>query len=328
MNILPPFQNPALLGHDAALKQIADAYASGRMHHAWLVTGIEGIGKATLAYHVAHFILSDGKNALGKPNMQHPASKLIAAEAHPDLFVLRRPIDDKSGEPKDVIPAEDARKIAPFLHMTASLGGWRMAIIDEAHTLNRHGQNAILKVIEEPPKKCVIVLTATAAGGLLPTIRSRCRILPLQPLNENVMRAVLARCDVDERDQANLSRVIQLSSGSAGFALKMLENEALPLYEELMALLQNFETARLHALADKMSRKADADSFAVITQLLVDHLRRNARDLAGQTPVSAQLDRALQLWDKVKQTFAMAAGANLDRKLAFINAIMEIRRAA
>jgi len=338
MDILNPWQNPFLTGHNAATRQFEESYMTGRMHHAWLISGIEGIGKATLAYHMAHFVLSGGMNPIGKLNMQNPAARLIAAEAHPDLFVLQRPIDDKTSTLKDSIPVEDARKIAPFMHMTASHGGWRIAIIDEAHTLNRHGQNAILKVIEEPPEKCLILLTVTTPGILLPTIRSRCRILSLLPLSETDLRTVLLRCGADTD---NLDRVISLSSGSAGFALTMLLSESLPLYEETLALLQDLpelDMGRLHGLADRIGRKADTDRFGVITKLLTETLRRTVRAKAAGEPISSdfsaklahgkQLDRILQLWEKISQTFAMAEGASLDRKLAFINAISEIRHVA
>lgn len=345
MPIIPPSQNPTLIGHDAALRQVADAYASGRMHHAWMISGIEGIGKTTLAFHIAHFVLSGGTNSLGNLNMQHPAARLVAGEAHPDLFILRRPVDDKTGELKDTIPVEAAREIAPFLHKTATHGGWRMAIIDEAHALNRNGQNAILKIIEEPPQKCLIVITAATPGVLLPTIRSRCRMLPLQPLEDSTLRALMARYGADNLPDADLKRVVRLASGSIGMALKIAETESLPIYDELLTMLQNLpklDMAKLHKLADGMSRKADVESFRVITALLVDLLRRAVKsqatgvfatmDAAEEKALasltnSASVGQTLQLFEKTAQIFAETDHANLDKKLAFINAITGIRRA-
>jgi len=338
MNIPPPWQNPYLAGHDEAARQFEAAYAAGRLPHAWLIAGIEGIGKATLAWHFAHYVMSGGANPIGKLNMQHPAARLIAAEAHPDLFVLQRPLDERTGALKDGIPVEEARKIAPFLHMTASHGGWRIAIVDEAHTLNRFGQNAILKVIEEPPEKCLILLTVTTPGVLLPTIRSRCRVLPLQPLDDAAMRAVLMRCGAETGD---LGRVIALSSGSAGFALKMLQTGSLPLYEEMLVLLQNLpelDMASAHRLADRVGRKTDRERFAVLAHLLTEALRKAVRAQAAGEPLADgftarlaqgnRLDRTLQLWEKIGQTFATTEAASLDRKLAFLNALSEIRRMA
>lgn len=329
MTLLAPSHNSLLFGHDEAMRQFAAAYASGRMHHAWLMTGVEGVGKATLAWHMAHYVLSGGKNPLGKLDMQHPVARLVAGEAHPDLFVLRRPVDDKTGAMKDVIPAEDARKLAPFLHKTATHGGWRVAIIDEAHALNRFGQNAILKVIEEPPRKCLILITTTTAGALLPTIRSRCRVLPLRPLDDQALRTVLGHCGLEAGQEADFGPAIRLAGGSAGFAVKILQTECLPLYEEMLEILGKLpalDMARLHGLADRIGRKADRDSFGIVTTLLNDHLRQKAKEEASQG--GYRLDRALRLWDKVGHIFAQAADANLDHKLAFVNAVAAIRHAA
>ncbi len=338
MNVLPPAQNPALIGHEGAIEQIITAFQSGRMPHAWLITGIEGIGKATLAYHIAHYALSQGQNKPANLNLLHPVSRLIAAEAHPDLFVVQRPVDEKTGQPKETIAVEDARKIAPFLRMTATHGGWRVAIIDEAHALNRHGQNAILKVIEEPPPKCLILVTATTPGGMLPTIRSRCRFLQLQPLNENAMRAVLARCGLDLPPD-DLDRLIKLSDGSPGFALRMAQTETLALFDDLMELMRAkpaLDVARVHTLADKIGRKGESDTFNVLVQLLTNAMRQTVRAQAlGQPqrnsitslPIRGSLDNSLQLWDKIRLIFVQARESSLDRKLAFVNAMTEIRRA-
>ena len=173
------------------MRQMAEAFASGRMHHAWLIAGIEGIGKTTLAYHIAQHVLSGGENKIGKLDMNHRVAKLVMAEAHPDMLVIRRAADEKTGELRNVIVVDDALRIASFLHKTATHGGWRVVIIDEAHTLNRHGQNAILKILEEPPAR--VLITVTTPGALLPTIRSRCRVLPLAPLDTKHMKTILTR---------------------------------------------------------------------------------------------------------------------------------------
>jgi DNA polymerase III subunit delta' len=328
-----PTHNPTLTGHDAAARQIAEAFTAGRMHHAWLISGIAGIGKATLAHHIAHYVLSNGEKPIGNINAKHPAAKLINAGAHPDMLCIRRALNDK-GELRDVIVVEDALKIAAFLHKTATHNGWRVVIIDEAHALNRFGQNAILKILEEPPARALIVMTATSPGALLPTIRSRCRQLPLEPLDDTSMKTILARFAPKVTDN-ELQRLIVLAGGSAGFALKVIRSETLPLYEELLTLLgamPKLDIARLHKLADQIGRKADAESFDVLTTLLTDLLRGAARAQAlGQgtdaSPLPPMpLDRALHLWDKTRATFALADTANLDRKLAFINAVSDIRR--
>jgi DNA polymerase-3 subunit delta' len=326
-------QNPTLTGHDEAIRQVTAAFASGRLPHAWLIAGIEGIGKATFAYHIAAHVLSCGQIAIGRIDAQHPAAKLVIAEAHPDMLVVRRTANEK-GDLRDTIAVDDARKIAGFLHMTAAHNGWRVAIVDEAHTLNRNGQNAILKILEEPPQRALILMTATSPGMLLPTIRSRCRVLPLEPLDEAHMTAVLARLAPD-LGGTELSRLIALAGGSVGFALKTIRAEALPLYEELLAVLgalPELDVARLHKLADRIGRKADAESFDVVVTLLVDLLRCSARaratgekGLEMNAAKALPLDRALRLWDGTRTTFALADQANLDKKLAFIKAVSDIR---
>ncbi len=327
-----PEANPILLGHDEAMRQVAAAYASGRLHHAWLIAGPDGIGKATLAFHIAHFVLSGGAAQMGQLDLSLPAARLVAGMAHPDLFILRRPYDEKTGVQKDTIPVEEARKLEPFLRKTATYGGWRVAIIDEAHALNRFGQNTILKLIEEPPPKSLILITTRSAGAVLPTIRSRTRSLALSPLAPPHLRAALLRLGVepDGLGAAGLA----LAGGSVGFALKILESESLPLFDELHAILcalPDMDPLRVQALADKIAKKADADSFAVLTtlslQLIRESVRRAAFQEGGDACLALPLDRALQVWDKVSEIFALAEAANLDHKLAFISAIHAVQRA-
>ena len=330
----------AVIGHDEAKRQIQEAYDSGKMHHAWLLTGPDGIGKATLAYHAAHMILSGGANRFGSFNPEHQSARLIAAESHPDFFVLRRPYDEKTGVQKDTIPVDDARKIAPFLSMTATYGHGRVTLIDEAHTLNRNGQNAILKMIEEPPTGATIVMTATTVGALLPTIRSRCRVVRMEPLLPQQIQTVLARLCIEVPSAIDQNHLFDVAAGSVGRTLKILETDALDLYDELLAILSFLPTldlVRLHKLADKIGRKGDLDSFNMLTNLLTDALRDAARSVAlglpDQTGLAAKfasgrrLDKALQLWETTQSTFATARSANLDNKLAFINAVSDIARA-
>jgi DNA polymerase-3 subunit delta' len=329
MNFPEPHRNPHLMGHDQALDEIASAFKSGRMPQAWLICGAEGIGKATLAYHAANFVLSGGQNKLGNLNPDHPVARLIASEAHPDLFVLKRGIDDKTGLAELSISAENARKISPFLHRTATQGEWRVAIIDEAQCLNRYGQNAILKIIEEPPPRCLVLICTTTPGALLPTIRSRCRLLNLNPLAEGPLRALLSRFDA-EGSIEDIGRLVRVSEGSVGLALKLLDGEVLPLFDELLEILKKapeLDTDRLHRLADQVGKKAQSESFDALKRLFLSHLRDKARAEARQPLAEGRLDCALQLWEKVRNIFDMADRANLDRKLALINAVAEARKA-
>ena len=176
-----------------------------------VIYGMEGVGKTTLAYHIAHHALSGGSNQAGNIDLNHRVAKLITAEAHPDMLVVRRAADEKTGELRSVIVVEDALKIASFLHKTSTHGGWRVVIIDEAHHLNRFGMNAILKMLEEPPPRTLILITVTTPGVLLPTIRSRCRILQLSPLNSECMLKLLMRHKPDLKEH-DVTQLIELSS--------------------------------------------------------------------------------------------------------------------
>jgi DNA polymerase-3 subunit delta' len=324
---LSPRISHDLIGHEDAVRQVAEAFASGRMHHAWLLAGMDGIGKTSFAWHIANHVLSNGQNSIGRFDPHNRVTKLVQAEAHPDMLVVRRATDEKTGELRSVIVVDDALKVASFLRRTSTHGGWRVVIIDEAHLLNRFGENAILKILEEPPQRALILMTATTPGALLPTIRSRCRILHLEPLDPAHMKTILAR-SVPALSAEDIGRLIALSGGSAGFALKIARAESLPLYEELMALmdaLPALDVPRLHKLADQISRKADIESFEVISSLLLDRLREAALQAARSGADRGLVERRLQALDKISATFATADRANLDRKLAFIRAIGDSR---
>jgi DNA polymerase-3 subunit delta' len=339
IDVPDPLQSLAVIGHDEAKREVDAAFAQKRMHHAWLITGPQGIGKMTLAVHIAHILLSGGENGFARFNPEHPSARLLRAGSHPDLFVLRCPADEKTGFLKDTIPVDEARKIAPFLRMTASHGASRVAIVDEAHKLNRNGQNALLKIIEEPSKGATIIMTATTSASLLPTIRSRCRTLALSPLPAQNLEVVLMRLGAEI--PADKARFLELAGGSAGTALELLRSDGLVLFEVLMGLLGDLpalDVPALHRIADSLGKKADAGSFEIVTSLLIRTLREAAKATAlGQSDPSglslklggrAQLDKLLDLWENISRRFAAARDSNLDKKPVFIEAITEIKRCA
>ncbi len=181
-----PRENPNLIGHAPAEAAIRDALQGGRLHHAWLITGPEGVGKATLAYRFARALLA-GASALDMP-ASAPVFRRVAAGTHADLLTIEREWDEKKKRLKKQIAAETARMIPPFLHLTPAEGGWRVVILDGAEDLNPQSANALLKVLEEPPARAVLMLVCSAPGRLLPTIRSRCRHLALAPLTHRRWR--------------------------------------------------------------------------------------------------------------------------------------------
>lgn len=353
-----PRHNPDLLAHHAAEQVLLDAWNSGRLPHAWLIGGIPGIGKATLAFRFARFVLANGIEQTGglfgdPPPAEslyvaptHPVFTRIASNGHADLLTIERPFDDKKGRLKTDIPVDQVRRIAPFLHLTAAEGGWRVVIVDGADRLNTSGQNAILKILEEPPARTVLLVVTENPGGLLPTIRSRCRKLLLPPLPEDVVSDLLGRHhpDLPDADRAALAR---LAEGSIGRALDLASAGGLTLYRDLMGLLgtlPKLDLVAAHGLGDKLARKGSDTAYYAVTDLLVWWLARFARSLArealppevvpGEAALMSRLagdrglDRWVEVWEKVNRLFARAESANLDRKQVILNALQTVEAAA
>jgi DNA polymerase III subunit delta' len=183
-----PRANPLLLGHAAAEATILDALRAGRVHHAWLITGPDGVGKATLGFRFARRLLA------GVPSSEtlaleptHPVFRRVAAGSHADLETIELGVNEKTGRMRSEIVVNDARKIGGFMSLTPAEGGWRVVVVDGAEDMNPSAANAILKVLEEPPSRALLILCCTAPGLLLPTIRSRCRRLRLDPLDDAVL---------------------------------------------------------------------------------------------------------------------------------------------
>ncbi|MTJ80513.1 MAG: DNA polymerase III subunit delta' [Telmatospirillum sp.] len=351
----PPADMPSprtttdLLGHDEGETTFLDAWQSGRLAHAWLICGPRGIGKATLAYRIARFVLSGGQGGglFGDAGLSiaadHPVVRRIASGGHADLKVIERSwADDNKTRLKAEIPVDDVRGIGEFLALTPAEGGWRVVLVDAVDELNRSGANAILKILEEPPKNALLLLVSHSPGRLLPTIRSRCRRLVLQPLSEAVVTTLLRRHQPDLSD-GDAAAVARLAQGSIGRALALTEQGGLDLYREMVGLLSGLprlDVARLHAFGDKIG-KGD-DGFRTFTELFSGWLAAaaTARDdgpgdiVAGETAVrrrmldSAGLERWVKVWEKTTHLFGRAEAVNLDRKLVVINAFLALERLA
>ena len=257
MSAPEPRANPILLGHDAAEATILEAIFAGRMHHAWLITGPEGVGKATLAYRFARRLLA-GRPA--EPTLAldpaNPVFRRVAASSHADMLTIERGYDPKRKRMRTTIAVDDVRRVVPFMHLTAAEGGWRVVVIDGAEEMNTASANALLKVLEEPPPRAVLLLVCSSPGRLLPTIRSRCRRLRLGPLDEapmnTLLRQYLPSLTDDER-----GRLATLAEGSPGRALTMAEDEGLAistLVDNLLANLPEFRASKGYEIADQLVR--------------------------------------------------------------------------
>jgi DNA polymerase-3 subunit delta' len=315
-----PRETSHWFGHDEAERALLDAYRGGRMPHAWLIGGPPGIGKATLAYRMARFVLAHpdcsapevpSARSLALPP-DHRAARLVAAQGHPDLLVLeRRPGD--SGALRTVIAVEDVRRLVPFLGSTAGEAGWRVVVVDSADELNAAGANALLKLLEEPPRRCLFLIVSHAPGRLLATIRSRCRRLLLRPLAPaDISRAVGAALGRDP-DDAAVQKAASAAEGSVAQAIALIGGPLLAVRErviELLELLPATDPRAMHALGESLER-ADRLVLATFVDVVRDWL--SAR-LAGELGAGGRLMRLAQAWDNVNRTAREVEIYNLERK--------------
>jgi len=360
----PPRVNWTLTGHGEAEQELSAAFESGRLAHAWLVTGPRGIGKATLAFRFARFVLNSGA-ASAEPDMfgapaepvspqpgglyvdpALPLFRRVASGGHSDLFTVERRLDPKRNKVRTEITAEDVREIRPFLFATAAEGGWRVVVIDSADEMNRHAANAVLKVLEEPPRKTLLLLVSHNPDRLLGTIRSRCRKLALKPLSDSEVAALVALYNPDIQT-ADAARLARLAGGSIGHALGLAEFGGLTLYSSLTALLAslpNLDTVALHRLGDLVAKGAANETFQTVAELYRGWLARLIRHAAAGGPAeatmdadaeeerallerlapSAPLDRWLEVWEKTNQLLARTESANMDRKQVLLTLFLDL----
>jgi len=351
----PPSPRDAtdLLGHAAAERVLLESWASGRFPHAWLITGLKGIGKATLAYRLARFVLAGGGGGglFGPPESLdipagHPVFRRVASQGHADLTVVERTwSDDKMTRRRGEIVVEDVRGVGAFLSLTPAEGGWRVVIVDSACEMNRNAANALLKVLEEPPPNALMILVSHAPGRLLPTIRSRCRTLPLRPLDAEALDLLLARHrpDLAEADRVALAR---LAEGSVGRALDLAAEGGLDLYREmvgLLATLPRLDVPRLHAFADRVARPGQETAFRTVTTLFGWWLARLVRaggagggivadvvpgesELIRRLLAAASLEQWLEVWEKSTTVFVRTEAVHLDPKQVVLGAFLAVER--
>lgn len=347
---LSPKSNPDLLGHDAVEAALLADFNAGRMPHALILSGPSGIGKATLAYRIARFLFKQGGGQEAglfgdpeKPTSLHvsaddPVFRRVVSGGHADLVVVERELDEKKGKLKQDIAVESVRDIKNKLHSKAAEGGWRVAIVDSAEYLNATGQNALLKVLEEPPSKTLLILTTSQPGAFLPTIRSRCRMVNMDPLHPATLAKLLEKFipTIGDGEKDAISRYAE---GSIGQALQFYADGGMALYSELLKTVSTIpalDVVALHNNAEKLSREEQKYETcrAILTgwcQRLAQVEARGARvtDIMPGDGVILQklLDQFpprhfLQTWEKMSQMFRQAEWSNLDKRQALIGAFL------
>jgi DNA polymerase-3 subunit delta' len=326
---LGPRAASELYGHAAAEQALLEAYKSGRVAHAWLIGGPPGIGKATLAFRFARFVLAhpdpaatDVQNAKSLAvDPDHPVARRMAAQGQPDFFVLERVINELTGKLYTQIRVDDVRRMVAFFGATAREGGWRVAIVDSVDELAREGANALLKVLEEPPERALLLLISHSPGRELPTIRSRCRRLLLRPLPEEDVRTALAAIAGREQDDAELAQAAAASDGSIARGLALLEGEGLALRQQVLdalAQLPNTDARALHALAEKLAGTDPqllAGFMDLVNGWLSERLGRGRRE-------SAMLTLVAESYERINATARDVDAYNLDRK-PFVFSVFE-----
>ena len=317
-----------LQGQAAAEAAFEAARARGRLHHAWLLTGPEGVGKATFAYRAARRLLgAPGDETYGILGAApgHPVARQVAARSHPDLLVLER--EGPDGKARRVIPVDDARKLGEFFSKSPASAPHRVAIVDAVDDLNNAGANAILKTLEEPPPRGVLLMVSHAPGGLLPTIRSRCRRLPFQPLDIETTAAFVR--DRTEMNPEQALRLAHMAEGAPGRALQLAATNALSMDDaarDLLAELPRVDDSRALALAEGFRGAAGAAQFQLLFERLADRVHALAADRAGQG--IGPLDRWADAWETLQRLPREVEQLNLDRADALFTALGELRRAA
>lgn len=348
-----------LVGHETAEKALLESWNSGRMPHAWLITGRRGIGKATLAYRVARFVLAQesgragglfGEEPLAADSLAVDASHRVCAQinagGHPDMFTIERSINPNTKKPRTEIVVDDVARLSYFLSLTTAAGDWRVVVVDAADEMNRNAANALLKGLEEPPANTLFLLVSHAPGRLLRTIRSRCRALALSPLSDATVIDLLARHapDLPAADAGPLARLAQ---GSLGEALTLAEGGGLELYRDMVGLfarLDRLDIKAVHGLGAKLGRPGAEDSFRTLARLvdrwLAGMLLGQARGVMPNDIVDGEGETArwlctrgglanwLAVWEKVGSLFSQADRANLDRKQVVISAFLMLEAAA
>lgn len=305
----------------AAETAFLDAWERGRLHHAWLLCGVEGVGKATFAYRAARRLLGAAADSERGPlgaRRDDPVSRLISAQAHPDLLVLERLVE--GGKTKKSISVDQSRELPEFFSKSPSQAQHRVAIIDAADDLNVNAANALLKVLEEPPERGVLFLVTHAPGRLLATIRSRCRRLSFPIWTPDRLETLVRNRTGVEREDAE--HAAAMAGGSPGAALALASGATFEMDQLARRWVEgDIDRAEALAVADKFRGAEGQERFEVLMDRLIAAVKRRALDGApGGGP------RWADLWERLQPLPERTAGLNLDRGDVLAGALADIRR--
>lgn len=332
-----PRETFSLLGHQTAERIFIKSILGERLHHAWLITGVKGVGKATLAYRMARYLL--GASQLLNDGLDFspddPISQRIASMGHGNVFVLRRPYDQKTKKLRSEIPVSEARALKDFLSQKPSESGWRIVIIDSMDEMNRNAENAILKSLEEPPEKTMFFLICSNPGRLLPTVRSRCvnlRLLGVEPDQIRLWLKQFRDFDADILDAA-----VKLSRGGPGRAFALCEsadNVLIPLSRYISSLTHTADRVDVK-ISQTLARNDQRANRLMFWQCLSDLLEAQAHFTVSGTwqsafkpfPVSKPAETWVKLSSRMRELAGQSEGLNMDHVSVIMTALNEIRSA-
>lgn len=333
--IAEPSAGYYLTGHDEIATFLAQAYREGRMHHALLFEGEQGIGKATLAFHLAGHMLANGDHTsapetITAPDFSKPLWRQIAGGMHPAVLHINRPFDQKTGKFRTGIPVEEIRRVTHFLTRTASDGAWRIVIVDPADDMNRNAANALLKTLEEPPARAMFILISHSSGRLLPTIRSRCQSIQFKPLGDGPLTDALTHIGpsiglgVGEITPSLLER----SEGSVRKALLLVAHGGLEISNTVDAILQGqaFDLPKAQTLSGVLNGREAEVQYELFRDYLMGLIANEARRYADSGQL-LEADQWSRYWSELTREITNAETYNLDRKQAVMILLEKTHRA-
>ncbi|WP_417674325.1 DNA polymerase III subunit delta' [Roseibium sp.] len=333
-----PRERARLIGHRETEQALLNAYRSERLHHAWILGGPKGIGKATLAYRFARFIIAHpdrfGAEVAAASDLDlaptHPVFMQVASGGNPNLLHLRRPWDDKAKRFKTELPVDEVRRTVSFFGTTASSSAWRICIVDAADDMNISSANALLKVLEEPPARCLFLVLSHAPGRLLPTIRSRCRRLDLDPLSETEIAEGLSELAPQATaDPQALKELTRFADGSLRSALTLLAGDGLAIAKGFTALagqVPKVDIAALHGLGDLVAARNQDDNWEAFLHIWRMWLHERMRQMSGGR--AADMLPFAELWEAANRMASDTEALNLDRKQVVLSFFQRLSKLA
>ncbi|EFL90263.1 DNA polymerase III subunit delta' [Ahrensia sp. R2A130] len=327
-----PAASRSVVGHDGAMSQLTSAHRAGRLHHAWMISGPRGVGKSTLALNFAKHLFAHpagahAPEAFDGGSISDALHGSVSQGSHNQLLHLTRPWDPKGERFKTQLSVDEIRRTVPFYGMTAGGGGYRVTIIDAADDMNTSAANAVLKMLEEPPAKSIFFVLAHAPGSLLPTIRSRCRVLPLDPLSPENISSILNTVSLDGAGEGS-GDAARLAQGSVRRAIQLQQGDVLKFYSQFESLMKQPKPGEardwvaVHMLADNLSKRGGEAAYDLFIELVLDWIASRVRENPN-VPV-AWMARWADLHTKVRDAVRLAGAYNLDKKQVLLNLFSDL----